>query len=151
LRRHNDGSAGNRLASAVAALLVISHHRDLIVWQKGMDLVEEIHRLTRRFPQREAFGLSAQIARSAVSVVANIAEGRARSSRRDYAVFLSVARGSLMETDTLLAVAQRLGYVEPEDMRVAQGLIAEVSKMLSTLRRRLLEPKPETSNPKPKT
>jgi four helix bundle protein len=82
--------------------------------------------------------------RSAVSVVANIAEGRARSSRRDYALFLSVARGSLMETDTLLAVAQRLGYIEPEDMRVAQGLIAEVSKMLTALRRRLLEPKPET-------
>lgn len=59
-------------------------------------------------------------------------------------MFLSVARGSLMETDTLLAVAQRLGYIEPEDMRVAQGLIAEVSKMLTALRRRLLEPKPET-------
>jgi four helix bundle protein len=106
-----------------------------------MDLVTEIYALTREFPRSEDYRLTAQITRAAVSVPSNIAEGHERTSARDYASFLSISKGSLMETETLLTIACRLGYLEPEPTAPTFSLITEISKMLTVLRRNLLRPR----------
>ena len=115
----------------------VRSHRDLIVWQKAMDLVDRIYDLAEGFPAREGFGLTSQITRAVVSVPANIAEGQARSTSRDFANFLAIARGSLMETETLLTVAVRRGFVGDLDTAPAFRQITEVSKMLTSLRRQI--------------
>jgi four helix bundle protein len=116
----------------------IRSHRDPVVWQKAMDLVVEVYRLADRFPRTEQYGLVSQLTRAAVSVPANIAEGSGRgNSRRDYAHFLGIARGSLMETETLLELAARLHYVGDHETARAFALIDEVSRMLSAIRSRL--------------
>ena len=115
----------------------IESHRDLIVWQKAMELTVQIYKLTARFPREETYRLTAQITRSAASVPANVAEGHSRSTRRDYANFLAIAKGSLMETETFLMLALRLGYVSEEQAKPASGLITEVSKMITTIRNKL--------------
>lgn len=115
----------------------IESHRDLIVWRKAMDLVVEVYALTARLPQNEMYRLTAQLTRAVASVPANIAEGHARSTARDYANFLAIARGSLAETEPFILLAERLGYVNAETTEGAAALIDEVGRMLSTLRRRL--------------
>jgi four helix bundle protein len=102
-----------------------------------MDLVDMVYDLAEHFPAREGFGLTSQITRAIVSVPANIAEGQARSTAKDFANFLAIARGSLMETETLLMVAVRRGYVSDADAGEAFSQITEVSKMLTSLRGRL--------------
>src|SRR5690606_12714052 len=114
-------------------------HRDLVVWQKAMDLVEEVYRLSGQFPAEERFRLSSQITRAAISVPSNIAEGNARGSRNDYVRFLSNAKGSLMETETQVLLAVRLGYVNEASAEPALNLIVEISKMLTAMRNRLLD------------
>ncbi len=116
----------------------IKSHRDLEVWRMAMDLVVGIYQLSARFPRDERYRLTAQITRAAASVPANIAEGNARSTRRDYASFLSIAKGSLMETETFLFLALRLGYVDEASAAPTLLLITRVSKMLTSLRSRLL-------------
>jgi four helix bundle protein len=116
----------------------IGSHRDLVVWQKAMDLTVEVYRLSKRFPRDEIYRLISQITRAAASVPANIAEGHARSTARDYANFLSVAKGSLMETETYLMLSVRLGYLTPEAAAPALILVTEISKMLTSLRSRLV-------------
>lgn len=114
-------------------------HRDLVVWQKAMDLVEEVYRLSGQFPAEERFRLSSQITRAAISVPSNIAEGNARGSRNDYVRFLSIAKGSLMERETQVMLAVRLGYVNEASAEPALNLIVEISKMLTAMRNRLLD------------
>jgi four helix bundle protein len=114
----------------------IASHRDLIVWQKAMLLVEQAYVYTRLFPRREVYGLSSQLTRAAISVAANIAEGHYRSTR-EYLHFLSIAKGSAMELDTLLLLAIRLGYLGEQEAQPTLELIEEVSKMLTTIRKRL--------------
>src|SRR5437867_1308629 len=89
----------------------IESYRDLIVWQKAMDLAVLVYGFTEGFPAAEVHRLSSQITRAAAPVPANIAEGRGRGTSRDYANFLAIARGSLMETDTFLRLAIRLGFL----------------------------------------
>jgi four helix bundle protein len=116
----------------------VRSHRDLVVWQKAMDLVVLVYGLAQRFPRAEQYGLVSQITRAAVSVPANIAEGNGRrGSRREYSHFLGMARGSLMETETHIMLALRLGYVTDEDATRAFALIDEVSRMITTMRNRL--------------
>ena len=114
-------------------------HRDLIVWQKAMDLVVQVYWLTSRFPASERQTLTDQLKRAVVSVPANIAEGSGRGSVRDYARFVSIARGSLMETETLIMLALRLGFVGHNETDEILGLLSEVSRMLAVLRTRLLD------------
>jgi four helix bundle protein len=120
-------------------MTTIQSHRDLIVWQKAMDLAEIVYGLASRFPSKEAYRLGSQITRAAASVPANIAEGNARGTKRDYANFLSVAKGSLMETETFLMLAVRLKYVTQGEASAAFALLTEVSKMLTSLRSKLKE------------
>ena len=116
----------------------IESHRDLIVWQKGMDLVVQVYRLTDSFPKSELYRLTSQLTRAAASVPANIAEGHARATAKDYANFLAIAKGSLMETETLLMLACRLGYLGEEASRPVLDTVTEISKMLTVMRNRLL-------------
>jgi four helix bundle protein len=117
----------------------IQSHRDLIVWQKAMDLAEIVYRIAAKFPPKETYGLGSQITRAAASVPANIAEGNARGTKRDYANFLSVAKGSLMETETFLTLAVRLKFITQGEASTAFALVTEVSKMLTSLRSKLKE------------
>ena len=104
----------------------------------GCQLVDSVYDLADRFPARERFALSSQLTRAVVSVPANIAEGRARSTAKDFANFSVMARSSLMETDTLLTVAVRRRYVTEEAARAVSGEIVAVSKMLSSLRAKII-------------
>ena len=116
----------------------IASHSDLIVWQKAMDMTVEIYRLTGHFPATETYRLTSQITRSAASVPANIAEGHSRGTTRDYAHFLAIAKGSLMETETFLMLAVRLRYLTEIEASSTLSLITEISKMLTVLRNKLL-------------
>jgi four helix bundle protein len=116
----------------------VNSHRDLVVWQKAMALAVEIYRLSSRFPREEIYRLASQITRAAASVPANIAEGHARGTAKDYANFLSIAKGSLMETETFLMLSIELKYITQEEADGALSLITEVSKMLTVLRSRVL-------------
>lgn len=116
----------------------IGSHRDLVVWQKAMALAVEVYRLTASFPKTEEYRLTAQMTRAATSIPANIAEGHARGTRRDYANFLAIAKGSLAETETFLLLALELKLTTSPEARAALDLVAEISKMLTVLRARLL-------------
>src|SRR5512135_2077752 len=89
----------------------VKNYRDLIAWQKAMDLVEMVYRLTKDFPKDEIYTLTSQIRRAVVSVPANIAEGQGRASDGEFHRFLTIAHGSLRELETHLFIAQRLGYL----------------------------------------
>jgi four helix bundle protein len=119
---------------------VISSHRDLVVWQRAMDLVVEVYCLSSRFPVDERYRLTSQITRAAASVPANIAEGHARSTAKEYAHFLAIAKGSLMETETFLMLAIRLTYLSEQQAAPALAMVTQVSKMLTRLRARLQHP-----------
>ena len=125
-------------ASGDGAQGPVRTHRDLVAWQKAMDLTVEVFRLRGDLPRDEQFRLIAQWTRAAASVPANIAEGRGRATAKDFAQFLSIARGSLFETDTFLALAVRLGYLSAPLVEPCRALIVEISKMLVALRTKLL-------------
>lgn len=113
-----------------------------------MDLVEVVYSLTKAFPDEERYRLVHQATRAAVAVPANIAEGHARGTRREYAQFVAIARGSLMELETYVMIAERLRYIGSGDAAAgALERIAELNRMLTALRLRLLEPRPP--NPEP--
>lgn len=120
----------------------IASFRELKVWQMGMELAGSVYRLTRKLPRYEEHRLSAQLVRAAASVPANIAEGFMRGTRKDYANFISIARGSLAETETLLLLVQRLELMSGPDVERALGQAAEVGRMLTKLRQRLQAPPP---------
>jgi four helix bundle protein len=108
-------------------------YRDLIVWQKAIDLVPSVYKIVKRFPSDENFALSQQMRRAAVSIPANIAEGQARSHRKEFCQHLSVAKGSLAELDTLFVVADRLGYLRPEEVSAIDEQIADLRRPLNAL------------------
>jgi four helix bundle protein len=99
----------------------------------------QVYRVAADLPTKEHIDLTAPITRTGASVPANIAEGHARISSRDFAHFLSIAKGSSMETAAFLALATRLGYMSEEQSKPTQDPITEVSKMLTVLRNRLKE------------
>jgi four helix bundle protein len=86
-------------------------HHELRVWQDGIALVKLVYSVTASFPKEELFGLTSQMRRAAISVPVNVAEGAARSTAREFAHFLTVARGSLSELETLLVISNELGFV----------------------------------------
>jgi four helix bundle protein len=113
----------------------IRSHRDLIVWQKAMDLVTSVYRLTEDFPKSEVYGLTSQIRRSAASIPANIAEGQGRRLAGEFLQFLGNARGSLLELDTHLEIALRLGILKTELHSKLMEQLTEVRKLLNGLMR----------------
>ena len=108
-------------------------YRELIVWQKSMDLVECVYGLAKLLPDNERFMLSAQLCRAAVSIPSNIAEGYGRSATKEYIRFLKIARGSNYEVETQLLICVRLHYLSENDIKKALSICGELSKMLSSL------------------
>lgn len=113
----------------------IRSHRDLIVWQKAMDLVTAVYRLTEGFPKSELYGLTSQIRRCAASIPANIAEGQGRRLAGEFLQFLGNARGSLLELDTHLEIAVRVGMLNRESHSTLMEQLMEVRKLLNGLMR----------------
>jgi four helix bundle protein len=111
----------------------IKSFRDLIVWQKAMELVKEVYIITRDLPTEEKYGLTGQLRKSAVSVPSNIAEGWGRKSTGNYLQFLKISNGSLCEADTQLTLCVMLGFLNDEKTNRAKSLVEEVGKMLRSL------------------
>jgi four helix bundle protein len=116
---------------------VVRKHQKLDVWNDAIDLVERIYRLTATFPVDERYGLSSQLRRAAVSIPSNLAEGAARSSRREFLRYLDVARSSLVEIETQIVIARRLAMA-PDDANL-DGSLDRVFARLSALIRRIAE------------
>ena len=115
----------------------VKSYRELTVWQKSIDWVERIYRVSKSFPSEEKFGLTSQIRRAAVSVPSNIAEGAARTGTKEFLQFLSVASGSLAEVETQLILAERLGYLAKPEHEALLDQAGEISRMLGGLKRSL--------------
>jgi four helix bundle protein len=108
-------------------------YKELEVWQKAVSLATALYKVTGSFPDTEKFGLTAQVRRAATSVPANIAEGWGRGSTKEYVQFLLVARGSLLELETHLIIAQRLGYLNADQSATAHKQVESISMMLNRL------------------
>jgi four helix bundle protein len=115
----------------------VKNYKELILWQKAMDLVVIVYGLTDAFPKREMFGRTNQIRRAAVSVPSNIAEGQGRNSIGEFVHFLSIARGSLQELETQLLIAGRLKYSDEKAICELMTSIAEVARILNGLQNSL--------------
>jgi len=116
---------------------MVQSYRDLLAWQKAMNLVESIYALTSRLPDAERFGLVAQLRRAAVSIPSTLAEGHARASTREFCRYVSIARGSLAEVETQLLIAQRLGYIDDGSATTLLSDCDEQSRILRGLRKAL--------------
>ncbi|MEZ4791938.1 MAG: four helix bundle protein [Gelidibacter sp.] len=111
----------------------MNNYKELIVWQKAMDLVEQVYALTLRFPKEEKYGLISQIQRSAVSIPSNISEGAGRNSNKEFKNFLGIANGSINELSTQLELSIRIGYLEKDELKEVFYLISEIQRMNFTL------------------
>jgi four helix bundle protein len=114
-------------------------YRDLIAWRKATQLAVEIYRVTQKFPKDELYGLTSQMRRAAVSVASNIAEGKGRYSRKEFAQFLYRARGSLLELETQLFIARELQYLEPLTFRRMEDRTNELGRILNGLTKSVLD------------
>lgn len=111
-------------------------YKDLIVWQRSMELVIAVYELTEQFPQEEIYGLTSQMRRSAVSIPSNIAEGRFRGTKKDYLQFLRISYGSGAELETQIEIAKRLPNLKNLDYLKVDILLEEVMKMLNVMIRK---------------
>ncbi|MHC4180404.1 MAG: four helix bundle protein [Planctomycetota bacterium] len=111
----------------------VKDYRELIAWQKAMDLVEMVYRLTDGYPQGELYGLTSQMRRAAVSIPSNIAEGQGRSTTRDFLNFLSIATGPLKEVETQGLISRRLGFLDEPQTAQLLDLTTEVARVMSGL------------------
>jgi len=112
-------------------------YRELIVWQKSIDLVVDIYRTSGKFPPSEMYGLTSQIRRSSISISSNIAEGAGRMKNGDFSRFLNIARGSMNELETQLIIAERLQYISKDDINDLLDKIDEIQRMLTGLQKTL--------------
>jgi four helix bundle protein len=112
----------------------VQHYRELIVWQKAMALAKLCYQATRKFPKEELFGMTSQIRRAAASIPANIAEGNGRANTKEYLHHLSIARGSLAETETHLILSRDVELLPEADLQKCLALADEISRMLAALR-----------------
>lgn len=117
----------------------INSYRDLLVWQKAMDLAALCYSLTLSFPREEMFGLTSQIRRASASVAANIAEGHGRENSGSFVQFLRIAQGSLKETETHLLLSERVGILKAGTAEEAMKACDEIGRMLRSLIRAVQE------------
>jgi len=111
----------------------VRSYRDLIAWQKAVELVTEIYRVSKKFPSEELFGLTSQLRRAAISVPSNIAEGQGRLGRKEFQHFLGNARGSLWEVETQIIIARNLNYLSEAEMNDILERSSEVGRILNGL------------------
>ena len=116
---------------------MVRSYRDLLVWQKAMELVAEVYRVVKKLPREEQYALSDQMRRAAVSIPSNIAEGQARNSTKEFIRFLSMAKGSLAELETQCFICIALSYISEKDLQAALSLSDELGKMLTALIQKL--------------
>jgi len=107
---------------------MVKGHRDLDVWKKSMDLVEDLYKITKDFPKEELYSLTSQLRRSVISIPSNIAEGAARNSKKEFIQFLHIALGSTAELETQLLISERLGYLKESSEYLNK--LNEIKKML---------------------
>lgn len=115
--------------------MTIKSYKDLEVWQKAMDMVVMCYQATKNFPKSEVYGLASQLQRAAVSVPANIAEGRERKYSKEFVQHLSIAYSSLAELETHIQIAQRLDYISSDKTKRLLEITAEIGQMLNGLRK----------------
>ena len=114
-----------------------SDYKELQVWQKAMDLVVEIYKISKLLPKEEVYGISDQLRRAAVSIPSNIAEGQSRNSAKEFIQFLSIARGSLAELETQLLICTKVNMLSEDNIAEAQNITTEVGKMIKGLMNKL--------------
>lgn len=125
----------------------ILSYKDLIVWQKGMTLAEQVYLITAGYPKSELYSLTDQMRRTAVSIVSNIAEGKGRESIQEYLLFLAISQGSLTELETQILLSIRLRYLSEIDAETPLSLCDEIGRMLNTMRTKLKAASQLTPNP----
>lgn len=113
----------------------VRSYRDLVAWQKAMDLVVAVYKATDKLPSNEQYALTNQIRRAVVSIPSNIAEGQGRSSANEFVRFLSISRGSLYELETQICIAERLAYLTEGERDGLLRLTDEVGRLLRGLSR----------------
>lgn len=116
----------------------ITTYKELVVWQKAMDLVINIYAITEKFPKSEIYSLTSQMRRCAVSIPSNIAEGRRRQTKADYRHFLIIAYGSGAELETQIEIAKRLKFIIDEESTIIDCLLLEIMKMLNIMIEKLV-------------
>jgi len=109
----------------------VQSYRQLIAWQKAMDFVAEVYKVTRTFPKDEMYEMTSQLRRAAVSIPSNIAEGQGRQTTGEFRQFLGHARGSLLETETQILLCERLEYLDRKTMETLIGHAAELGRILN--------------------
>lgn len=109
------------------------NYKELVVWQKSMDLVIEVYDLITKLPSNEKYELSSQMRRAAVSIPSNIAEGHGRNSSQEFCHFLGIARGSACELETQLLVAKRINFLSENDVQKSEMLIDEILRMITAM------------------
>ena len=124
----------------------LKSYKDLLVWQRAVDISVEVYAISASFPKEEVFGLTNQIRRASNSISLNIAEGYSRNSAKAYLNFLNIAQGSLFELESGIILAERLQFSVSENLNNVFNLITQVSKMLRSLMNKIEE---KTLNPKP--
>lgn len=115
--------------------MAVLHYRELIAWQRGMDFVEAVYRLSQRFPREELYALTNQLRRATVSVPSNIAEGQGRGVGAEFGHHLRIANGSRQEAETQILIAVRLGYVTEDEIAEVIALAEEVGRLITGLHR----------------
>ncbi|HYK88903.1 MAG TPA: four helix bundle protein [Acidobacteriota bacterium] len=113
--------------------MTVKNYRDLIVWHKAMELVEEVYRETRCLPNEEMYGLRMQLRKAAVSVPSNISEGQGRRSKGEFLHYLSIAHGSVREAETQILISDRLGYLTKEAVFHLMEKASEVGRLITGL------------------
>lgn len=116
---------------------MIKTYRDLLVWNKGIEITTKIYLITEKFPRSEIYGLVSQMRRSAVSIPSNIAEGRSRGTRKDFAQFLRIALGSSSELETQLEISKNLNFLNSSEYSQILKELGEIGMMLRAIIRKL--------------
>ncbi len=111
-------------------------YKDLVVWQKAIDLTVAVYQLTKQFPKEELFGLVSQMRRASVSIASNIAEGEGRKSKKEFAHFLGISLGSKAELETQLLLCERVGLASSSTVSEIRDSLDEIGKMLAILKMR---------------
>ena len=109
----------------------IKTYKDLLIWQKGIELTKQTYILCKKFPNDELYGLQSQLKRSAVSIPSNIAEGWGRNYTQNFIQFLKIARGSLLELETQIIISKELSFINENEFIKMTNLIVEENKMLN--------------------
>ncbi len=117
----------------------MNYYKKLDIWNESIELVSDVYKLTQKFPREEIYSLTSQIRRSSVSIPSNIAEGAGRNGKNEFINFLGIAGGSCCELDTQLILAQRLGYIKTEEIKIVFDRLDHIQRMVINLIRKLRE------------